>query len=422
MTRVRLVVILVIVGVLCSPAWPSFAGDDARANRLMIEAVKLIEASGREPSPEGRFRLLKQAHDTLVEIVDRHPSSDLAVKLATGQRIGDISLSRLRTAMEQARVVEPATPGAPLRVWKHESAVVVVAPVAAPDGRRRVLTASRDGVVSVRDIGTGALVSTWNHPPGVSAVGVSRSGRHVLTGSRDGVVALRDPGTGRVLAEWRHRQAVEALALSRDGGRALVGSGRTAVVVDIDAMEARHSWRHEAPVTAVARAPTARWVLAGFADGMALLGDARTGRTVHRWKHSGSGGGGVASAAFSPDGRRVLTGAANRRAVLRDVATGATVHEWKVGARIGTVAYSGDGRWVSTGDDGHEVELHDTGTGRTLRKWRYDRPPTAVAFASRDRRILMGFADGAVILCDIRLPQRRRGYERTRLTADGGCW
>ena len=418
MARMRLVV---IVGVLCSLAWPSFAEDTAHANRLMIEAVKLVEASELEPSPEGKFRLLKQAHDTLVEIIERHPSSDLAVKLATGQRIGDISLSRLRTAMEQARVVEPAKPGAPLRVWRHEAAVVVVAPVASPDGRRRVLTASRDGTVSVRDTGTGELVSTWRHSPGMNAAGVSRSGRHVLTGSRDGVVALRDPRTGRVLAQWRHRQAVEALAPLRDGSGALVGSGRTAIVVDIDTMEPRHSWRHKAPVTTVARAPAARWVLAGFADGRALLGDARTGRTVHWWRHSGSGGGGVTSAAFSPDGRRVLTGAANRRAVLRDVATGATVHEWKVGARIGTVAYSGDGRWVSTGDDGHEVELHDTGTGRTLRKWRYDRPPTAVAFASGDRRILMGFADGTVILCDIRLPQRRRG-ERTRLTADGGCW
>ena len=84
---------LLIACVLYLLAWPSLADDAARANRLMIEAVKLIEAVELEPSADGKFRLLKQAHDNLVEIVDRHPSTDLAVKLATGQRIGDISLS-----------------------------------------------------------------------------------------------------------------------------------------------------------------------------------------------------------------------------------------------------------------------------------------------------------------------------------------
>ena len=418
----RKLIAFVCVGLLCSLAWPSFADDAAEANRLMIEAVKLIQASGREPSPGGKFRLLKQAYDNLVAIIDRHPSSDLAVKLATGQRIGDISLARVREAMERARVPEPATPGAPLRVWRHDAAVVVVAAMAAPSGRRWALTASRDGVAAVRDIGTGELLATWEHRPGMSAAGVSRNGRRVLTGSGDGSVALRDSESGRVLVEWGHRQAIEALALSRDGGQALVGSGRDASLVEIGTMEVRHSWRHRAPVTAVARARGGRWILAGFADGRALLGDARTGGTVHQWKHSGSGGGGVTSAAFSPDGRRVLTGAANRRAVLREVATGATVHEWKVGYRVGAVAYSGDGRRILTGDDGYEVELHDTKTGRTLRKWRYERPPTALAFASGGAGALMGFADGAVILCDIRLPERRRGYERTFLTTDGGCW
>lgn len=34
----------------------------------------------------------------------------------------------------------------------------------------------------------------------------------------------------------------------------------------------------------------------------------------------------------------------------------------------------------------------------------------------------MGFADGVVILCDIHIPKKRRGYTRTFLTLDGGCW
>ena len=410
---------LLIACVLYLLAWPGLADDAARANRLMIEAVGLIQASELEPSAEGKFNLLKQAHDNLVEIIDRHPSSDLAVKLATGQRVGDISLSGVRNAMERARVTEPGMPGAPVRVWRHEAAVIAVA--SPPPGRGWVLTASRDGIAALRDVRTGELLSTWQHRPEMSAA-LSPRGRRVLTGSRDGVVALRDARTGRVLHEWQHEREIGAVALSGERGRALVGAGRTALVVDTGTLTIRHSWRRKSPVTAVAYAPDGRWVLAGFADGRAALGDAGTGRTVHWWTHPGSGGGGVTSAAFSRDGRRVLTGAANHLAVLRDTATGRIVHEWKVGYRVRAVAYSRDGRWALTGDDGYEVELHDTETGRTLRKWRYDSPPTAVAFSSDDRGALMGFADGTVIVCDIRLPKRRRGYERKVLTTDGGCW
>ena len=156
----RKLIALVCVGLLCSLAWPSFADDAAEANRLMIEAVKLIQASGHEPSPDEEFRLLEQAYDNLVAIIDRHPSSDLAVKLATGQRIGDISLARVREAMERARVIEPASPGAPLRVWRHDAAVLAVATVSdAPTGGQWAFTASRDGIVAMREIGTDTLLS-----------------------------------------------------------------------------------------------------------------------------------------------------------------------------------------------------------------------------------------------------------------------
>ena len=408
-----------IAGVLCLLAWPSLADDAARANRLMIDAVNLIRASEREPAAGEKFRLLKQAHDNLVEIIDRHPSTDLAVKLATGQRIGDVTLSGVRKAMEQARVVEPAGPGAPIRVWRHGAAVVAVA--SSPPGGQWVFAASRDGVVALRDIRTGELLGTWQHRSEMSAA-LSPGGRSVLTGGPDGVVALRDTRTGNARHEWQHKRSVAAVALSAARGRALVGSGRNAFVVDVGTLKILHSWRHKSPATTVAYASDGRWILAGFADGRALLGDARTGRTVHQWKHPGSGGGGVMSAAFSPDGRRVLTGAANRRAILRDVATGRTVHEWKIGSRVTAVAYSRDGRWILTGDDEYEVELHDTESGRTMRKWRYDTSPTAVAFSPDTRTALMGFADGTIIVCGIRRPERRRGYERTFLTTGGGCW
>ena len=84
---------------LCLAVSPVSADDTARANRLLIEAVDHIRDAELEPSPEGKFLLQKKAHDNLVEIVERYPSTDLAVKLATGRRIGTLSLPAVRKAM-----------------------------------------------------------------------------------------------------------------------------------------------------------------------------------------------------------------------------------------------------------------------------------------------------------------------------------
>ena len=45
----------------------------------MVEAVGLIGAALREPSAEERFRLLDRANELLLDIIERHPSTALAV-------------------------------------------------------------------------------------------------------------------------------------------------------------------------------------------------------------------------------------------------------------------------------------------------------------------------------------------------------
>ena len=424
---------IVVACVLCLLSSSSVADDAARANRLLVEAVNLVRASELEPTAEGKFAQLKRAHDNLVEIVERHASTDLAVKLATGQQIGSISLVGVRQAMNRARPVEPRRAGEPIRVWRLGSGVIAVA---MRSDRAQAAIVDRDGVAELHDIETGSLLRTWRHPGGLGTAALSRQrtggastvavcphGWRMLTGGLDGVVELRDIGTGSLLQRWDHGRAVRAVALSRNGRLALIGVGREVLLVDVEELRVRRSWRGNSPVTAVAYASDGRRILAGFADGRAVLGEAETGRVLHTWNHPGSGGGGVMSAAFSTDGRRVLTGAANRTAVLRDTATGKTLRKWKIGGyRTTSVALSHDGRWALTGDEGYEVELHDAETGKTVRKWRYDASAEAVAFSPDGRRALMGFADGVVILCEFRTPGRRRGYARTVLTPAGGCW
>ena len=156
-----------IVAILLSTV-PAFADDDARANRLMVEAVGLIGAAEREPSAEERFRLLHRAHELLLEIVERHPSTTLAVKLATGQRIGTVSLAGVREALDEARAARAAAPpaaarrpGAPVHVWRHREAVLAVGWSANGARVSSVSRGRRRGDPRHRDGGRAAHVAPW---------------------------------------------------------------------------------------------------------------------------------------------------------------------------------------------------------------------------------------------------------------------
>ena len=424
----RSVLLAIMVGLLAAPA---VADDAAKANRLMVEAVGYIRESKLASAADRRFELLKMAHDRLAAIVKRHPSTDLAVRLATGQQVGSVSLESVRSAMNEAmkkamesmRTVDTREPGAPLRAWRLKAGVVALA---LPAGKSWAWMVDRDGVAILRDIETGRELRRWGGRLSAVAAALSPRGNRVLTAFETNAVVLRDTRTLKMLRGWEHNGPIPSVALSRDESGALVGLQElprgSADLVDVIALKPRHVWRHRAPPTAVAWSPDGRLVLVGFADGSAFLGETARGRTLHRWRHPGSGSGGVASAAFSADGGRVLVGTANRQAVLRDTRSGRTLRAWDAGNKITSVALSRDGRWALTGDEDWEVELHDARTGRTVRKWRYESWPTAIAFSHDGRQAFMGFGDGAAIICDIRIPQKRRRFIRTYLSLGEGCW
>jgi len=99
----RIVAILAVIALLFSvgSAW---ADDNSEANKLFVEAVKLVNsAEDLKRGSEGKAVALEEALRKLNEIIDDHPSSDLAVKLITNQDIGDTSLRGVRYSAESAR-------------------------------------------------------------------------------------------------------------------------------------------------------------------------------------------------------------------------------------------------------------------------------------------------------------------------------
>jgi hypothetical protein len=73
--------------------------EDAQANRLMVEAAELLSESS-EASLGKRYGILEAALSRVDRIIEDHPESSLAVKLATGQSIGFVEPIQLREEVE----------------------------------------------------------------------------------------------------------------------------------------------------------------------------------------------------------------------------------------------------------------------------------------------------------------------------------
>ena len=86
-------------------AGSALADDTSEANKLFVEAVKLVKSAEGEKSFEKTLSLLEEALARLYKIIDDYPSSDLAVKLISGQSVGGVSLEDVGEAAVRARIM-----------------------------------------------------------------------------------------------------------------------------------------------------------------------------------------------------------------------------------------------------------------------------------------------------------------------------
>ena len=93
--------LIVVTMFVASPSW-SHAEQLPSANQLVVEASQLILSADSASTPEQAISLLEAAHRKLVLITEAHPSSHLAVRLATGQGIGTVSLAGVQAAIKAA--------------------------------------------------------------------------------------------------------------------------------------------------------------------------------------------------------------------------------------------------------------------------------------------------------------------------------
>jgi TPR repeat protein len=98
----RILATLAVIALLFS-AGSAWADDTSEANKLFVEAMQLWLSAEDEESLEKKAVALEASLAKLNKIFDEHPSTELAVKLISGQDIGDISLRDVAKAAKRAR-------------------------------------------------------------------------------------------------------------------------------------------------------------------------------------------------------------------------------------------------------------------------------------------------------------------------------
>lgn len=142
----------------------------------------------------------------------------------------------------------------------------------SPDGR--FLAVVCDSKLLWWDLAEKRVRHVFEHPYVVSSVVVSPDGRRVVTGSRDGLLTLWDVASGtQVGAVSEHKGPIWALAYAPSGDFFLSGSADQRVIV-WDGRTGRPtptSWRHQGQVWTVAFGASGRTAIAGSDDNTVRL-------------------------------------------------------------------------------------------------------------------------------------------------------
>ena len=91
-----------------------FHADTARANELFVEAAKLLMKSQDATTKNLALDWLEKGFQGLTKIIDDYSSTDLAVKLISGQSVGGISLESYGEEMSHWEKYERAKKDVPI--------------------------------------------------------------------------------------------------------------------------------------------------------------------------------------------------------------------------------------------------------------------------------------------------------------------
>ena len=260
-------------------------------------------------------------------------------------------------------------------------------------------------------------------PGGEGRMEFSADGSALMASSESGV-SMYDPATGRVLCQL-HVPGTDAALLP--DGRTVVAAGKDGLKFWDTRSAARVRTVDMRPGTLrrIALLTAGGDIACSFAKGPIRVLDSKSGQFTRTICTTQPSGGFVATFAASPDGRKIL-GAIRGDLFLWDA--NQTDHRTSFasgGANVTWVTWSHDGTIAAASYSESAAESHDakvTIWDMALPKERRTignlwSTPTRVAISNDSKRLICGFADGSVGICDLEGSQefRRVGSHETQM-------
>ena len=259
---------------------------------------------------------------------------------------------------------------------------------------KRLLSGSEDGAALVWDISSGELIHRLEgHHIEVTAAAFSPDGRKVFTADWGDTPRLWDVDTGKELKQYTgHSKMAFRVAVSSSGGKLLTGSfDKTLRIWNAHSGEELRRFDVEATPSSICLSPDGREVLAGYANGIARVISAETGKPLCRFEGRTAK---VYSVQPFPNSRSLLIG--GKVVSFWDMVTGKKSRRFEhysgsaVLSRDGRQALSGRARDTSPED--HLVVSWDLRSGTEHNVFRHPGPLWTKTFSPDGKMVATGGA------------------------------
>jgi WD40 repeat protein len=248
------------------------------------------------------------------------------------------------------------------------------------------------GNARVWEATTGKEIAHITHEGQIDSLQFHPDGKHIVSGGGDGVARFWEFTSGKETSHMQHNSLSGTLAMSLDGRYIVSGGSDARVWEAFTGKEVSRMDEDLSLVYEVAFSPDGKYVVSAGGEGLVIVWEVATGKTVARFRHDDA----VRSVNFSPDGRSVVSGSVDDTVVVWDVTAQRQLARMTHDADVFSVVFSPDGRYVASASDDGTARVWEASSGQEVAALTHDDSVNSVAFSSDGRYLVSGGWDNTV--------------------------